>query len=149
MMPQAAVGWWSFHWFRPRLEGPIWKPQCDGRLSSSFRHLGSAVCLSDTAAARGIPHCGCSRSMVQQGSVVLGRCECLASAPFYKRLYCLGGWVVACFFHVVIGVLRCSLRCLRPYTLCRCRKPRLAGGPSTGSDLASRAPYGNRSVMTA
>ena len=64
-VPQAAVGWWSIHWFRPRLEGPIWKPQCDDRLSSNFHHIGSAVCHFDTAAARGIPHCGYSRSLVQ------------------------------------------------------------------------------------
>ena len=51
--------------------------------------------------------------------------------------------------NVELGAMHSSLRSLRPYTLCRCRKPRLAGGPSTGSDLASRAPYGKRSVRSA
>ena len=62
----------------------MWKLQCDDRLSSSFHHIGSAVCHFGTAAARCIPHCGYSRSMLQQGSAVLGRCECLASVPFCK-----------------------------------------------------------------
>ena len=99
----GLAGGGFYRWFRPCLEGPTWKPQCDDRLSSSPHHIGSAVCHFDTAAARGIPHCGYSRSMVQQGSAVLGRCECLALAPFCKRWYCLGGWVGAVIVFVPRG----------------------------------------------
>ena len=141
-VPQAAVGWWSVHWFKPRLEGPIWKPRCNNRLSSSFHPIGSAVTppqlvLFHTA---GTPDRRFSRTLLY--SVVV--------SVWPRHPFASGGtaWGSGLRQKRFSRWLRCK-RSLRPYTLCRCRKPRLAGGPSTGSDLASRATYGNRIVTTA